>query len=75
MSKERSRTWRILIAIDQLFNVAFLDGSEDHTISGHVGYMALTTGKKKWLVAEYIINKIFWFDRDHCRNSIELDEV
>ena len=71
----KSRTLRAAIAFDQFLNVLLLNGSEDHTISGHVGYKAAVVGKWNWLLAEYIINKIFWFDKDHCRNSIEFDEV
>ena len=66
---------RVLLALDQLFNVLLLNGSEDHTISGRVGYLAKTTGKRRWLWAEKIINTLFWFDPDHCRNSIEYDEI
>ena len=67
--------WRLLIALDQFFNVLLLNGSEDHTISGRVGYKALTTGKMRWCVLEEIINFIFFFDDDHCYNSIEFDEI
>lgn len=65
---------RILILITALFNVLILNGSEDHTTSGRVGYKAKTTNKKRWLLAEKVINTIFWFDKDHCRKSIEEDE-
>lgn len=75
MKKRKSYILRVLIAIDQLFNVVFLNGDEDHTISGHVGYMALTEGKWYWLLAELAINTLFFFDKDHCKNSIEWDEV
>jgi len=66
---------KLLVALDQLLNVALFNGSEDHTISGHVGYKSLSTGKKRWKILEKIINTIFWFDPDHCKNSIEFDEV
>ncbi len=64
-----------MISIDQFFNVLLLNGSEDHTISGRVGYKALTTKKKRWLYAEKLINTLFWFDKNHCRESIEYDEI
>lgn len=60
---------------DQLGNVLLLTGSENQTISWHVGYKAYTTNKKRWLILQYIINKIFWFDAEHCYKSIEWDEV
>lgn len=72
---KRSYLFRLLVAIDQLFNVLLLNGSEDHTISGRVGYKALTVGSWRWLALERVINTIFFFDPDHCRNSIEWDEV
>ncbi len=73
--KRKSYTLRLMISIDQFFNVLLLNGSEDHTISGRVGYKALTTQKKRWLYAEKLINTLFWFDKDHCRESIEYDEI
>lgn len=72
---KKGYTLRLMIAIDQVFNVLLLNGSEDHTISGRVGYKALVTHKKRWLYAEKIINTLFWFDKDHCRESIEYDEI
>lgn len=66
---------RTLIAIDQLVNVVVLNGSPDHTISGRVGYKAKTTGKRRWLWAEKVIDTLFFFDKNHCQNSIEFDEV
>ncbi|GEK08949.1 PH domain-containing protein [Pseudoalteromonas peptidolytica] len=66
---------RVLIAIDQLANVVFLNGSEDHTISGRVGHKAKTTNKWYWLALEKFINILFFFDKNHCRRSIERDEL
>ena len=73
--KKKSYILRLLIAIDQVFNVLILNGSEDHTISGRIGYKAQTTNKKRWLMAEKVVNVIFFFEPNHCRNSIEYDEV
>ena len=76
MNKQpRPYYFRLLLAIDQLFNVLLLNGSEDHTISGRVGYKAYKTKKKRWLFAEKVINTLFWFDKNHCYNSIEWDEI
>lgn len=75
MRKKKGRILRLLITIDAFFNVLLLNGSEDHTISGLVGYRAYTTGKKRWLWAEKCINTLFFFDENHCFNSIEWDEV
>jgi len=75
MKPKKHYLFRLLIAIDQLFNVLLLNGSEDHTISGHVGYRAIVTNKFYWLFLERFINMIFFFHPDHCRKSIEQDEV
>ena len=67
--------FRLLIALDQFFNVLLLNGNPDHTISGRVGYRAYKTGKWYWLAIEKVINTFFWFDKNHCYTSIEWDEV
>ena len=76
MKKLRSLAYyvfRVLIALDQFGN-ALLGGRPDHTISGRVGYYALKN--KQWaLNAERVINTLFFWDKDHCRRSIEWDEV
>lgn len=64
-----------LRSLSQTANAWLLGGNEDHTISGHVGHMAKTTHKLRWLLAEKLINTLFWFDKNHCRTSIELDEL
>ncbi len=66
---------RLLIALDQTLNVLILNGSEDHTISGRVGYKAHITKKKRWLFLQKVIDTVFFFDKNHCYNSIEWDEV
>ena len=65
---------RILIWLDQGGNVLYLNGSEDHTISGRTGYKAMTTGKWYWLAAEKFIDTLFFWQKNHCRNAIEGDE-
>jgi len=69
----KSYVFRLLIAIDQLFNT-LLGGRPDHTISGRVGYHAQLN--KTWAIwLEIVINSIFFWDDDHCQSSIEWDEV
>jgi len=72
---KKSYILRLMIAIDQLGNVLLLNGDEDLTVSGHVGYQAYITHNKRWLIAQWIINKIFWFQPEHCFVSIEWDRV
>lgn len=64
---------RLLVAIDQLGNTV-CDGNPDETISSRVGRNALA-GKKWALIAEKVINALFWFQPNHCRSHIEWDEV
>ena len=72
--------WTVAKAITQLFN-ALTGGNEDQSFSGRTG-LASEAGKY-WAVylAEPLINLIFFKDknaegkRDHCRMSIERDEV
>lgn len=68
---------RILKAIDQLANTIF-GGSEDELISSRLGkawrgdygkVVRKLTQPFRWLV-----NKIFFWQKDHCRESIEEDE-
>jgi len=75
MYKKHSYILRLLISIDQFFNVLLLNGNEDQTISGRVGYRSYKTGKWYWLALEKIINTIFFFHDNHCKNSIEFDRV
>jgi hypothetical protein len=65
---------RVLISIDQTLNVILLNGSEDETISGRVGWKSITTKKWYWRVAHWFIDTLFWLDDDHCVSSIEKDE-
>ncbi|PCH95332.1 MAG: hypothetical protein COB83_08810 [Gammaproteobacteria bacterium] len=75
MTNKKSYILRLLITVDAFFNVLLLNGSEDHTISGRVGYKALTTKKRRWVLAEKVIDTLFFFDENHCYNAIEWDEV
>lgn len=70
---KKSYLKRILILITALINVLILNGSEDHTTSGRVGWKAKHTNKRRWLIARRVINMIF-LDRNHCQKSIEEDE-
>ena len=72
----KSKAFKLLISIDQFFAVLLLNSHEDQTISGHVGHKAMTTGKRRYKIAEKVINFIFspW-EQDHCRASIEWDRL
>lgn len=78
----RFRTWshQFLLAADQMgliliqfFTYALLGRGDppnaDETISSRVGRAAMR--QKKWaLIAEKVINALFWFSPDHCRRCI-----
>ena len=49
---------------------AWFGGSKLQTISGRIGYRAISGMQYRWLFAQKIINAIFWFDADHCFTSI-----
>ena len=59
--------YQILIAIDQLFNALFL-GYADETISSRM-YRYELEGKIVGKIFRPIIDKIFWFQKEHCRES------
>lgn len=65
---------RILILCTALLNVVILNGSEDHTTSGRVGWKAKNLKRQPWLFLEKLINTLFFWDENHCENSIEEDE-
>lgn len=72
----KTKAFKLLIAIDQVFAVLILNCNPDQTISGWVGYRAQTDTAKRWRYAERFINWLFspW-ESDHCRNSIEFDRL
>ena len=61
-----------LLSIDQLANT-LLWGEPDETISSRAWRCGVRADKpkKRWRVARAIIDRIFWFDKDHCRRSYE----
>jgi hypothetical protein len=66
----RRYLFNILIAIDQLGNTLFF-GDPDETISSRVGkYAARGRG---WFPCQ-LCKLLNWVQKDHCKNSIELDE-
>lgn len=62
----------IAIALDQLFN-AILSGSPDETLSSRAyrGAVLEKQPKKKWKVIFFCIEKLFFWEKDHCKKSYE----
>lgn len=51
---KRSRFMRFLLVLDQMFNVLLWNGSQDETISSHIGRRIES-------------NKATWFDKKLCK--------
>ena len=62
-----SRLKNILIALDQLAN-AIANGSPDETLSSRA-HRARVAGKPGWRRVAGVIDRLFWWDKDHCRES------
>ena len=58
--------WNILISIDQLLNT-LIGGDPDETISSRCG-------KRKIKVCKWLCKALHMFDKNHCEESIEIDE-
>ena len=66
--KKRHYLFRILLAIDQLLNVIFWNGSQDETISSHIG-RKIKNNKANFL-EKFICLILSKFDYKHCEKSI-----
>ena len=65
---KRSYLLSLLIAIDQLVN-CLLCGFPDETVSSRAHRC---NDKRKWQIAEKVINTLFWFDEDNGMKHCEL---
>ena len=66
--KKRSRFFRFLLALDQLGNVLFWNGSQDETISSHI-HRRIESGKATWFDKKLccLLKKL---EDNHCAKSI-----
>ena len=66
--KKRSRFMRICLAIDQLCNVIFWNGSQDETVSSHIG-RRIENGEATWFDKKLccFLKKL---ENNHCSKSI-----
>ena len=66
--KKRSWIMRVLLAIDQLGNVLFWNGSQDETISSHI-HRRIENGKATWFDKKLccLLKKL---EDNHCAKSI-----
>ena len=64
---KRNRLLRLLLSIDQFFNVLIWNGSQDQTISGHIG-RRIEENKAIWI--EKLICKVLRkLETSHCLKS------
>lgn len=66
--KKRSRIMRFLLVLDQMGNVLFWNGSQDETISSHIG-RRIESGKATWFDRKLcaLLSKI---ENNHCNKSL-----
>lgn len=65
---KRKRLMRFLLVLDQMGNVVFLNGSQDETISSHIG-RKIAQNRASWFEKKLccFLKK---FENNHCENSL-----
>jgi hypothetical protein len=66
--KNRSRIKRLLLAFDQFLNVLFWNGSQDETVSSHVGRRIKDGTATKF--DKCLCGVLRKFERGHCMKSL-----
>lgn len=59
------------VALSQLANAALLFGDPNESVSGRAGRLASTS--RTWRVVAWVIDRLLWWDPDHCARSVERD--
>ena len=59
---------RVAAWLSQGFNCIFLGGSHDQTVSARAYQNRHTPG---WCIAYEVLNTIFFWQEDHCRDSYQ----
>ena len=67
------RLLRLAALGSQLINVVLFDGSPDETVSGRSYRQGVIQGDAKWCRRRQWIEKVFFWDDDHCKKSHEQD--
>ena len=64
---KRGRGMRFLLSLDQMLNVVFWNGSQDETVSSHIG-RRIEDGKATWFDKKLccLLRKL---DYNHCKKS------
>ena len=65
---KRNRLLRFLLVFDQMLNVLFWNGSQDETVSSHIG-RKIEEGKSTWFDRSLcrLLSKI---ESSHCKKSL-----
>ena len=66
--KKRGRVKRLLLAIDQFFNVLIWNGSQDETISSHIGRKIRDNRANR--VEKWICSLLQELEAGHCKKSL-----
>ena len=66
--EKRSRWFRFLLVLDQMLNVIFWNGSQDETVSSHIG-RRIREGKATWFDKKLccLLKKL---EHNHCNKSL-----
>jgi len=65
--EKRSRFGRFLLVVDQFFNVVLWNGSQDETMSSHIG-RRIEAGKDNF-VDRLVCKGLRWIESKHCFKS------
>jgi hypothetical protein len=65
---KRSRLVRFLLVFDQMVNVLFWNGSQDETVSSHIG-RRIVNGTSTWF-DRAVCRVLQKLDNNHCNKSI-----
>lgn len=71
--KNVNRLLRLAALASQAVNVIIANGSPDETVSGRAYRRGSLGGDPGWLRVKIIIDKVFFFQKEHCRKSHEMD--
>ena len=66
--KKRSRLFRFLLVLDQMCNVVFWNGSQDETVSSHIG-RRIQAGNATWF-DKRLCCLLKRLEHNHCNESL-----
>lgn len=66
--KKRSRLFRFLLVLDQMCNVLFWNGSQDETVSSHIG-RRIQAGNATWF-DKRLCCLLKRLEHNHCNESL-----